>query len=146
MSPRDPLLAQMRLALFAEFGALAMYGRLCRSRRDRELSELLSGFRAEEEAQIVQLRALMQRLGGRPPARRRRREIAPAILHLASFVVGSRLPLRLCLESEETVARWYAGFAAHLAREGAPDEARVCEALSVTKQRHALALRAWVAR
>jgi hypothetical protein len=52
----------------------------------------------------------------------------------------------MCLESEEIVAGWYAGFAAHLHRAGSSDEARVCEALSVTKRRHALALQAWVAR
>lgn len=142
----DPLLAEMRRALFAEFGAIAMYGLFSRSKRDMELTELLSGFVAEEETQIGELRGLMTRLGGRPPARRLRRRIAPAILYLLSRVLGDRLPLRMCLESEEIVARWYAGFAAHLARAGSPDEARVCESLSVTKRRHALALQAWVAR
>lgn len=136
----------MRRALFAEFGAVAMYGHLARSKRDAELSELLSGFVAEEEAQITRLRGLMTRLGGRPPARRLRRRVAPLILYLLSRVVGNRLPLRMCLESEEIVSRWYAEFAVHLARDGSPGEARVCEALSITKRRHALALQAWVAR
>jgi hypothetical protein len=136
----------MRLALFAEFGALALYGYLARSGRDVELAELLTRFRIEEEQQIVHLRALIESLGGRPPTKRWRRRMAAWMLALCSRVGGGRLALRLCLESEETVSRWYARFAVHLARTGLADEARTCEALSVTKRRHALALRAWVER
>jgi rubrerythrin len=123
-----------------------MYSCLARSRRDAELSDVLAGFRAEEEEQIVKLRALIEHLGGRAPTRRWRREMAARILYGISRVVGNRLVLRLCLESEETVSHGYSDFAAHLAREGLAEEARTCEALSVTKRRHALALQAWIGR
>jgi hypothetical protein len=52
----------------------------------------------------------------------------------------------LCLESEETVARWYAHYAIHLVRTGRAEEARACETLGLTKHRHALALQAWIER
>ena len=148
MSPsrRDPLLDEMRLALSAEFGALAMYSYLSRPRSDPELSDLLAGFHAEEVEQIAKLRALIERLGGRPPKRRRRRAIAAGVLYGLTRIIGNGLALRLCLESEETVSRWYAGFALHLARAGSAEEARTCESLAVTKRRHALALQAWVER
>jgi rubrerythrin len=145
-SRRDPLLDEMRLALFAEFGALALYSFLSRSRRDPELSDLLAGFRAEEVEQIAKLRALIERLGGRAPRRRRRRDLAAGALYGITRIVGAGLALRLCLESEETVSGWYAGFALHLARVGSLEEARTCESLAVTKRRHALALQAWVER
>ncbi len=141
-----PLLADMHLALLAEFGALSMYGYLSRRARDVELSGLLARFRHEEEEQIDCLRGLMQELGGRPPARSLRRRLAAWLLYLATWIGGTRIALRLCLESEETIARWYAQYARHLVRAGLVEHAGTCEALSVTKRRHALALQAWVGR
>jgi len=145
-SSRDPLLDDMRLALLSEFGARAMYGHLSRTRRDPELAALLARFCVEEDEQIAKLRALMTALGARPAATSRRRRLAAWLLHLAGRVGWRRFALRLCLESEETVARWYAHYAVHLARTGRAEEARACETLGLTKHRHALALQAWIER
>ena len=51
----------------------------------------------------------------------------------------------MCLDSEEKMARWYGEYANYLAQAGLLGHARTCEALCVTKQRHARTLRAWVA-
>ena len=144
--PHDSLLADMHRALLAEFGAHAVYGYLPRRTADAELSHLLGGFREEEEQQIERLRGLILALGGRPPVRSARRRFAAWLLYLSTWVGGRRLALRLCLESEETVSRWYAHYAAHLGEAGFADHARTCGSMSVTKRRHALALQAWVAR
>lgn len=136
----------MHLALLAEFGAHAMYGLLSQRSADAELSSLLVRFREEEEQQITRLRGLMLALGGSPPTRSRRRRFAARLLYLTTWIGGRRLAMRLCLESEETIARWYAQYAVHLGEAGFVEHARTCGALSLTKRRHALALQAWVAR
>jgi len=136
----------MHLALLSEFGAHSMYGFLARRSDDAELSELLARFQAEEEEQIGRLRALILALGGTAPTRSRRRRFAAWLLYLAAGIGGRRLAMRLCLESEETVGRWYAHYAAYLGEAGLADHARTCGSLSLTKRRHALALQAWVAR
>ena len=134
----------MRETLFAEFGALAIYGHLSRSRADPELAALLETFRDEEREQIERLRDLLERLGRRAPARRLRRRIVPWMLACAARCGFRDLALRACLWSEETVSRWYLQHAVRLGVAGLLDAARTCEQLSSTKQRHALALRAWV--
>ena len=142
----DALLADMHLALLAEFGAHAMYGFLARRSTDAELSSLLVRFRAEEEEQVERLRTLMVALGGSPPARSRRRRFAAWLLYLTTWIGGRRLAMRLCLESEETIAHWYGQYAVYLGEAGLVEHARTCGALALTKRRHALALQAWVAR
>ena len=142
----DALLVDMHLALLAEFGAHSMYGFLARRPEDPELAGLLARFRAEEEEQIDRLRALILALGGTAPAGSRRRRFAAWLLYLSTWIGGRRFAMRLCLESEETVARWYAHYAAYLGEAGLAEHARTCGALSLTKRRHALALQAWVAR
>lgn len=136
----------MHLALLAEFGAHALYGFLAQRSGDVELSSLLVRFRAEEEEQIDRLRKLIVALGGSPPARSLRRRLAAWLLYLTTWFGGRRIAMRLCLESEETIARWYAQYAVYLGEAGFAGHARTCGALSLTKRRHALALQAWVAR
>ena len=136
----------MHLALLAEFGAHAMYGFLSRRAGDPELSNLLARFGAEEAEQIEKLRALMLALGGDPPTHSSRRRLAARLLYVSTWLGGRRLAMRLCLESEETIARWYAQYAVFLGEAGFVEHARTCGALSLTKRRHALALQAWVAR
>ena len=102
----DALLVDMHLALLAEFGAHAMYGFLARRSEDVELSSLLARFRTEEEEQIDRLRQLILALGGNPPTSSRRRRFAARLLYLATWFGGGRIAMWLCLESEETVARW----------------------------------------
>jgi rubrerythrin len=143
---RATLLDDMRSALRSEFGARAMYGFLSRRIPDRELADLLGRFEVEEAEQVDRLRHLMSDLGGRPAARSLRRRTAAWLLYLGTWVGARRIALRLCLESEETVSRWYAHFAQVLEGEGADDHARTCRDLATTKLRHALALQAWVAR
>jgi hypothetical protein len=136
----------MHLALLSEFGAHAIYGFLSRRSGDAELSNLLARFRAEEAEQIEKLRGLMFALGGDPPTHSTRRRLAARLLYVSTWIGGRRLAMRLCLESEETVARWYAQYAVFLGETGFVEHARTCGALSLTKRRHALALQAWVGR
>ncbi len=140
----DPVLAELRETLLAEIGALAMYGNLARGLADPELAALLERFRDEEEEQIDRLRGLLSRLGRPAPERIYRRRIAPWFLGLAARCGFRRIALRSCLWSEETVSRWYLQQALRLGSAGLLDDARTCELLSSTKQRHALALQAWV--
>ena len=136
----------MHLALLAEFGARAMYGFLARRSGDDELSSLLARFHGEEEEQIDRLRSLIAALGGSPPSRSRRRRFAAWLLYLTTWIGGRRLAMRLCLESEETIAHWYGQYAVYLGEAGFAEHARTCGTLSLTKRRHALALQAWVSR
>ena len=141
-----PVLEEFRETLLAEFGALAIYDRLSRSRADPELASLLETFRDEEREQIERLRELGKRLGGRAPEASLRRGIVPWLLALLARCGFRQLALRSCLWSEETVSRWYLQHAVRLGRAGFADAVRTCEELSSTKQRHALALQAWVQR
>jgi hypothetical protein len=140
----EPVLEEMRETLLAEFGALAIYGHLSRSRSDPELASLLETFRDEEREQIDRLRRLFERLGRRAPAQSYRRKIVPWLLAGAARCGFREIALRSCLWSEETVSRWYLQHAVRLGELGRIDAARTCEDLSSTKQRHALALQAWV--
>jgi len=141
---RAEVLVEMRRALLAELGALALYGWLARLSRSAELRDLMAAFEDEERAQVERLRQLMRELGEQPRATSRRRRLASLLLACSTPVFGARPVLRLCEEAEGTASRWYAHFAEHLVLSGAPLEAAACRALSDTKARHARALRAWV--
>ena len=134
----------MKRALLAEFGARAIYRRLARLVRDKELALLLAGFADEELAQIELLRTTMEALGAVPRARSIRRTLLANALAVTAPVIGPRLALRICEDAEETRARWYAHFNEYLLRCGELELAKSCAHLSVTKQRHAQALQAWV--
>lgn len=139
------LLSAMHLALLAEFGARAIYPRLARRTRDTELAQVLERFHQEECEQVERLRALLIALGHKPPKKSRRRSLVGLLLASSGPIGGHRLALRLCFESELTVARWYHEYARYLAQAGERAHARTCEELAVTKQRHAQMLEAWVA-
>jgi len=136
----------MDRALRSELGARAMYGLLARRVRDGELAQVLARFREDEAAQVEALREVMRGLGGRPRSRSARRRVLAILLYLATHLGALGLALRLCLESEETLSRWYAGYADHLAAGGQRAAASACQALSLVKRRHAQALQAWVPR
>lgn len=142
------LVADMRQALLSELGARSVYPRLAAGVPDAELARLLAQFHREEVEQVETLRTLLAALGARAPGKSRRRALAALFLALASrygaFLGARRIALRLCHESELTVARWYAAYAAYLVRAGEIEHARTCEALALTKRRHAQALEAWV--
>lgn len=148
MNPRihPSLLANMRQALLAEMGACAIYARLARRTPDAELGEVLGQFHREECEQIEALRHLMSTLGARSKARSLPRSTAAWLIALSTRVGGMPLALRLCLESERTVERWYCEFAHYLGQSGERDLVATCEALACTKGRHARALAAWVER
>jgi rubrerythrin len=146
MNPRtDPLLVQgMRDALLAEFGARAIYAALARRAVDEELQDLLGQFHQEECEQVDALRLVMTALGVRSKERSRRRSAMAWLIALSTRIGGMPLALRLCLESELTVERWYLEYANHLEGTGAHELAVRCESLATTKGRHARALAAWV--
>lgn len=137
---RRALLDDMELALRSEFGALALYPWLARRTRDEELSAVLSSLAADERQLVADLRHLMAELGAHPPHGSLRRRLASAALVALTPLFGLRFALRLSLDAEETVARWYDRQAAYLAQFGELAHARRCEALALAKRRHARTL------
>jgi hypothetical protein len=148
MPPRvhPALIEGLRDALLAEFGARAIYDALSRRGSDEELRELLAQFHQEECAQVDALRRVMSTLGLRPKSKSLRRAATARCIAFSARFGGLPLALRLCLESERTVERWYHEYANHLLATGEPEQASACESLACTKGRHARALAAWVER
>jgi hypothetical protein len=141
------LLADVRRALKAEIGARSIYARLAPRMRDRELGQLLERFHDDEEEIVAGVRALLVDLGARrAPNASPSRALAGWILAGVSGGRSSSLALRLCLESESTVARWHAENALRLAGTGDLDRARACDGFAQIKLRHARMLEAWVRR
>lgn len=142
--PEAIVLADMREALLAEIGALATYRRLARRTGDESLRPLLLSFYRDELRQIARLRDVMRSLGGNPRRRSLRRYIAARLLSLSARLYGPRFALRVCMEAERSVSRWYARYAHVLARSGELEAARHCAQLSMQKRNHAIALQTWV--
>lgn len=138
------LVEGLRDALLAEFGARAIYGALSRRLSDPELSDLLAQFHQEECDQIEALRRVMTALGLRAKSRSFRRSAIARCIAFSARFGGRSLALRLCLESERTVERWYLEYANHFLATGDHEQASACRALATTKGRHARALAAWV--
>jgi hypothetical protein len=146
-SATPELLADLRRALQAELGARSIYGYLAPRMRDRELGQLLERFHEDEDALVAGMRALLLDLGARKvPRRNRSRELSGWILALSSGGRASSMALRLCLESESTVARRHGENALRLARAGDVLRARACDGFAQIKLRHARMLEAWVLR
>jgi rubrerythrin len=147
---REPELAndfreELLLALRSELGARSLYPWLARRAREPELVEVLSQFAKDTDLQISQLRQLMVGLGCAAPERSRRRALASALIALLTVFFGLRFALRLCVDAEETVARWYERFAHRFAGEGRIELARRVEPWGQVKRRHADVLRAFLA-
>lgn len=143
-SQHTALVKDMRLALLSEFGAQVVYSRLALRADDDELAGVLQELAGEELTQITELRKLMLRLGGRPKERSIRRWLAARALVACRRFFGVRFVLRVCLDAEWAVSRWYAKYAAYLVQVGELGEAEACEALALTKRRHSRILKAWV--
>jgi rubrerythrin len=143
-SERRALARELHTALLAEFGARAIYHRLARTVRDRDLAHLLAGFESDEEQQIAELRQLMLALGLRPAARSRRRWLLAEALAAVSVVVGRGSALRVCLEAEQQRARWYAHILEFLVLRGERRFDDVLQRMTTLKQVHAQSLGAWV--
>ena len=93
---------------------------------------------------MAALRQLMLGMGGRPRRTSHRRRLLARVLASLSPVLGRRIVLRICLNAEETVARWYGEYAVYLTRLGDHARARTCEELRGMKLLHASALEAWI--
>ena len=143
-APHKTLLADMRLALLSEFGAHVVYSRLATCVEDHELRGVLSELAAEEKSQIERLRKIMTSLGGRPRQRSLRRWLAARALVSCRRLFGARFALRVCLDAEWTISRWYAKYAEYLNRVGEGQAARECKDLALIKRRHSRVLQAWV--
>lgn len=99
----------------------------------------------EEGAENVRrLQELMRGIGGRARSTSLRRRGLARALALCARVVGIRPVLRICLDAEETVGRWYREYGAHFARLGDLERARECAELAARKEAHARAVDAWV--
>jgi rubrerythrin len=134
----------MRLALLSEFGAHVVYSRLATCVEDRELRGVLAELAEEEVRQIERLRSLMSALGDRPRRRSIRRWLAARALVSCRRLFGARFALRVCLDAEWTVSRWYAKYADYLNRVGQESGAQECQELALIKRRHSRVLQAWV--
>ncbi len=141
----DPAFAEeMARTLRDEIGARRLYVRLARHERDDELARLLHAFADEGHSIEDRVRALMRELDTAGRTRSPRRWLSAIAWGLLARVGLRRFVLRLCLESEEVLARRYAGFAHSLARAGRVPAAVICENLATAKATQAQALRAWV--
>jgi rubrerythrin len=139
-----PLVRDMRRALRSELGAYSLYSLLPRVTRGAELRRLLDELRREEAGIVAEVRDLMASLGGRPERSRWTRSVAAWCLTVLAPVTGVRFALRLCHESESTVSRWYAEYAAFFASVGDRERAVAFHELSTRKRLHATRLAAFV--
>jgi hypothetical protein len=131
-------------ALLSEIGARAIYLHLARRYRRDDFQSLLLRLNEEGAESIARLQALMRDMGGRPRRTSLRRRVLARVLAMLSSVFGLRFVLRICMDAEETVARWYAEYALFLMRLGEIERARTCEDLGRVKSRRAQTLSAWV--
>lgn len=134
----------MSLALRSECGAKYLYGWLRRRTSNAELRNVL-GELYEEEAQLVEdVAELMGELG--PPHRRWafRRWVGSLAVLGFSLVIGIRFALRISVDAEWTVSRWYSEYAHYLAEAGDGPRAERCAGFGTTKRRHAQILQTWV--
>ncbi len=138
------LLRDMHLALLSEIGARSIYDHLRRRIRDPELNSLLERLNESGKDSIQRLQDLIRGMGGRPRRTSFRRRTLARVLALTSRITGYRFVLRVCLNAEDTVGRWYAEYASFLARLGDSERALICEELCQIKRAHAQALGAWV--
>ena len=138
------LLEDMRRAMLSEYGAFVVYTRLAECGEDRELSGVLLELASEEKVQLERLAALMRKLGGRPRKRSFRRWLAARALVSCRRFFGARFALRVCLDAELTISRWYAQYADYLTRCGESEAAAECQELALVKRRHSRVLQAWV--
>lgn len=136
--------ADLMLALRSEFGARSLYPWLSWRVGPGELREVLRQVAREERQLVAELRQLLAEIGGDPPNSSLRRQCISLLIGALTLPFGARFALRLCLDAEETVGRWYDAHAACFASRGESQRARRCESLSLTKRRHAQVLRTFL--
>jgi rubrerythrin len=135
----------LQLALRSEQGAGALYPWLARRAREPELADVLRELAKDATQQIAELRRLLADLAIDAPLRGRRRQLASLAIAALTLVFGLRFALRLSLDAEETVARWYDSFAHRFHGTGEFERARLCDGWAQRKRRHADVLRAFLA-
>jgi len=140
---RAALIGELVQALRSEIGARSLYGLLARVARDPELAGVLRQLAREEERMVADLRGVLTELGRETRARSWRRSAASAAIAALVPVFGIRFALRLCLDAEETVERWYARSVVRLAMLGERERAEKLETFAVAKRRHAQHLQAF---
>lgn len=141
----DPAFAEeMARTLRDEIGARLLYDRLARHEGDPELARVLHAFADEGRSIEERVRTLMRELDTAGRTWSPRRWLSAFAWGVLARIGLRRFVLRLCLESEEVLARRYAGFAHSLARAGRIAPAVTCESLATAKATQAQALRAWV--
>lgn len=138
--------AELARSLRDEIGARTLYGRLAASGRDEELRRILQTLAEQGRALEDEVRGVMRALESRGRVKSPARWVSARLLDLCARIGLRGFVLRLSVESEEVLARRYAGFAHWLARTGHIAEARTCGELATTKASRARALRAWVPR
>jgi len=143
----DPRFAsELARSLRDEIGARTLYGRLAASGRDEEQRRVLQTLAEQGRALEDEVRGVMRALESKGRVKSPARWLSARLLDLCARIGSRGFVLRLSVESEEVLARRYAGFAHWLARTGHVREARICGELATTKASRARALRAWVPR
>jgi len=138
--------AELARSLRDEIGARTLYGRLAASGRDEEQCRILQTLAEQGRALEHDVRGVMSSLESEGRVKSPARWLSARLLDLCARIGLRGFVLRLAVESEEVLARRYAGFAHWLARTGHVREAKICGELATTKASRALALRAWVPR
>lgn len=134
----------MGLALRSECGARYLYRFLRRRSLGSELRRVLEELEGEERELIDAVAELMSEIGPAPRKWAFRRWVGSAAVWAFSVLIGVRFALRLSVDAEWTVARWYSEYARFLAEGGDTERAERCAAFVTTKQRHAQILQTWV--
>lgn len=140
----ESLVQDVRIALLSEIGARALTDHLARKVRDEELRRLAVTLNEEGLELVAHLQQLIRDMGGRPRRTSLRRRALARALVAARHVLGLRAVLRLLQHQEETLSRWYGEYALFLDRIGESVRCAAFDELSVTKQRRARAVGAWV--
>lgn len=135
----------MVLALRSEYGARSYFRMSMPLMFDHELRDVLERLLVEQDLLIEQVRGLMVELGGKPRRRSFRRFVGSLVTCCVSFVLGRSIGLRICVDAEWTVARWYGQYRAYFLQCGEVRHAALCAELATTKQRHARVLETWLA-
>jgi|GEM_PF-5272298 len=138
--------AELARSLRDEIGARTLYGRLAGSGRDEEQCRILQTLAEQGRALERKVRGVMSSLESKGRVKSPARWLSARLLDLCARIGLRGFVLRLSVESEEVLARRYAGFAHWLARTGHVHEAQICGELATTKASRALALRPWVPR
>jgi hypothetical protein len=127
-------------------GARYLYRMLARTVRDRELGGVLSSLVDEQHEIEARVQTLLEERGASAPRRARRRWLGSLGVWLAALPLGARIAVRLCVDAEETVQRWYLRFAQYEHELGRAASAERFAELATSKGRHASVLRTWVER